>query len=463
MLRYYHHITLVFLLFIMTACSIPLIQKDGSDALLAAQEQLDSENYAFAKDAYMIALDSGRRDIRGQAYYGLSKINRQNEDYQSVIDNLEMATALVPEKYELKLAQAYHRYGDDEEKKDAKDIFLKYQDTSVDANLALAEMTDMQPYLTQAQDLLFLKLAMDTDGKDNLKLAQTYNIYDDPDFKLAEYYYRQSIAKGNADAAYELANMWRDNNLRENANADAFKLIKKAAGHDHQKSIKHIAKSYADDNDVVNATFWYGILVDNYDERVAHDYLAQTYLKNAKPNAAEFPSLPLQHYIDAQRTESEKSNLVLAIWNDQPNLIKGMSDKDVLKQADILEELFGQRQPNLDRDLNNFLARYNIVRPQKTTKASIKKEDKFSDILVEARGLMTEPDKQDNLTKAFTLYETAAKGGNVEAQYQLGLMYARGFGVEKNMVQARIWLEKAGNNGYPLALETLKSLSQDTN
>jgi len=463
MLRHCHYITTVFLLLALAACSIPLVQKDGSEALLAAQQQQDLKNYTFAKDAYMIALDSGRRDIRAQAYYGLSKIDRQNKDFQSSIDNLEMAAALIPEKYELKLAQAYYKYGDENNKNNAKELFLNYQDMNVNANLVLAEMSkDKTPYLKKARELLMARGVYDFDGENSLKLAQTYVVYDmTPDFKKAEYYYRQSIAKGNATAAYELAKMWQDNNLRDNTHMDALTLIKKAAGRNHQKSIKHIAQSYAEDHDIVNATFWYGVLADDYDERTAHDYLAQIYLKNAKPNATKFPSLPLNHYREANRQGSKKSNLVLAIWDNQKKLIKGMSDKDVLKQADILEDSFGQRQPHLKRDLNNFLARNNIVRPKNITTASIKREDKFSKTLAKARGLMTQPDNKDNLLNAFNLYKTAAEDGSAEAQYQLGLMYARGFGIEKNMEQAREWLEKAGNNGYPLALETLESLSQN--
>lgn len=49
--------------------------------------------------------------------------------------------------------------------------------------------------------------------------------------------------------------------------------------------------------------------------------------------------------------------------------------------------------------------------------------------------------------KAHATFLKEAHKGNPEAQYCLGLMLARGQGVDKNYPAARIWFEKAESNG----------------
>ncbi len=52
---------------------------------------------------------------------------------------------------------------------------------------------------------------------------------------------------------------------------------------------------------------------------------------------------------------------------------------------------------------------------------------------------------------AFEWFKKAAEAGEVEGQFQIGVFYARGYGVQKNLEKARYWLEKAKANGYDLA------------
>ena len=56
-----------------------------------------------------------------------------------------------------------------------------------------------------------------------------------------------------------------------------------------------------------------------------------------------------------------------------------------------------------------------------------------------------------NATKAAGLLRRAAEQGNRRAQYQLGLLYARGDGVRKDLTVARDWLRKAAMQGHPKA------------
>ena len=59
--------------------------------------------------------------------------------------------------------------------------------------------------------------------------------------------------------------------------------------------------------------------------------------------------------------------------------------------------------------------------------------------------------RKKKVTDAATLFQQAGEKGNRRAQYQLGLLYARGDGVQKNLVRARELLHKAAMQGHPKA------------
>lgn len=54
---------------------------------------------------------------------------------------------------------------------------------------------------------------------------------------------------------------------------------------------------------------------------------------------------------------------------------------------------------------------------------------------------------EQNQTQAAVWYEKAAWQGYMDAQYNLALMYASGRGVDKNLDRAMIWLAKAAKQG----------------
>lgn len=60
-----------------------------------------------------------------------------------------------------------------------------------------------------------------------------------------------------------------------------------------------------------------------------------------------------------------------------------------------------------------------------------------------------------NDTKAAELFEKAAGTGHRRAQLNIGILYFRGQGVTRDLVQARAWLEKAAANDDPYALYAL--------
>jgi len=59
--------------------------------------------------------------------------------------------------------------------------------------------------------------------------------------------------------------------------------------------------------------------------------------------------------------------------------------------------------------------------------------------------------RKKNMTDAASLFRQAGEQGNRQAQYQIGLLYARGDGVKKDFIKAREWLYKAAVQGHPKA------------
>ena len=49
---------------------------------------------------------------------------------------------------------------------------------------------------------------------------------------------------------------------------------------------------------------------------------------------------------------------------------------------------------------------------------------------------------------ALTIFEDLAKKGDIDAQYNLGLMYDNGYGVKQDYKKAFEWYEKAAKQGY---------------
>jgi TPR repeat protein len=61
--------------------------------------------------------------------------------------------------------------------------------------------------------------------------------------------------------------------------------------------------------------------------------------------------------------------------------------------------------------------------------------------------------KNGNLSSAASYFSAASEAGSSEAQYQLGLLYAEGRGVEKNYAQAVVLIQQAADAGHSLAIE----------
>ena len=56
-----------------------------------------------------------------------------------------------------------------------------------------------------------------------------------------------------------------------------------------------------------------------------------------------------------------------------------------------------------------------------------------------------------NYPTALRLFTASANAGNAEAQYQLGVMFARGHGVISNVPDAVSWFRRAAEQGHAAA------------
>ncbi|MCT7481583.1 tetratricopeptide repeat protein [Aliarcobacter cryaerophilus] len=62
---------------------------------------------------------------------------------------------------------------------------------------------------------------------------------------------------------------------------------------------------------------------------------------------------------------------------------------------------------------------------------------------------------------AFTIFEDLAKKGDVEAQFELGMMYANGEGVRQDFKIAKEWYGKACDGGNQNGCDNYKILNQE--
>jgi hypothetical protein len=62
-----------------------------------------------------------------------------------------------------------------------------------------------------------------------------------------------------------------------------------------------------------------------------------------------------------------------------------------------------------------------------------------------------------NLEAAAKHFQTAAQTGSSEAQYQLGMLYVQGTGVEENLENAKTLVQQAASQGHVLATKWLSA------
>jgi type IV secretory pathway VirB10-like protein len=67
--------------------------------------------------------------------------------------------------------------------------------------------------------------------------------------------------------------------------------------------------------------------------------------------------------------------------------------------------------------------------------------------------------RQETIRKTVEFQKKRAEDGSAAAQYDLGLRYLKGDGVEKDEKTGRKWIETSATNGYSLAIKKLEELT----
>ena len=70
----------------------------------------------------------------------------------------------------------------------------------------------------------------------------------------------------------------------------------------------------------------------------------------------------------------------------------------------------------------------------------------------------TDAEKAELLKKTIKSERKRAEGGSDAAQYDVGMRYFRGDGVEKNLEEARKWLEMSAKQGHETAAKRLEDV-----
>ena len=69
--------------------------------------------------------------------------------------------------------------------------------------------------------------------------------------------------------------------------------------------------------------------------------------------------------------------------------------------------------------------------------------------------------KRGDFATAFREWLTLAQDGNIEAQYNIGVMYSQGQGVSRDMASAALWWEKAALQGDKRGQNNIANLYRD--
>jgi TPR repeat protein len=70
---------------------------------------------------------------------------------------------------------------------------------------------------------------------------------------------------------------------------------------------------------------------------------------------------------------------------------------------------------------------------------------------------------RQSLVQATQWFRTAAECGHADAQYHLGMSYEKGEGLPQDMTQALKWYQKAANQGHVEAQEKIRRNNQERN
>ncbi len=517
-MKSYQFINAALLLGLLSACEYSLMDKDRSEFLIEGQRlYYNTQDYQRVREKYLQAYQSSDVNVKAYAAYELASLAEDYGRYDEQIAYLEKAFEYNHSGSQVRLGNAYLAHQPTPKNiTKAYHIFREYEDRSVDANLSLATLalrsnkTDAaRKHLVKAEDLLSSQ--EDADGQLALKMGRGYQVFPDKADK-ASLWYQNALTKRHPGAPAEYARfLMRDGDPSSASFKKGFALLDKEARGGNIGAIEGIAKVYRKSGQIDQAIAWYEKLeaYGDTDGRAALA-LAKLYEKKTpnqlNPQAKKWFDKSIgkgneqayalidkrkqQHQLrlakQAERAAKEAArkakklqkglqqpvSALLMTENGPPYkhdaTYRQVGHQKIYASARKNQRQYGNSKPALINQQLELAAHYGSAKAafdrakgasdNRTLatkwyeKAASLGHHKSMLYLARNYGL------NGNVKKSFIWYEKAAKAGNAEGQYQLGVHYARGQGVAKNIQQAKHWLNKAKGNGYKLALKTLQSI-----
>lgn len=492
MLSKYLPLGVIMLALWTSGCETALTYKPGASALQQGDQTLQTGNKDAASAAYRKALGSSFPDVRGQAAYNLAQIEKAKGNVAGYKYYLEIGSSAEHVPSKLQLATLYNQDGT----VSTPELAALYQSLAADsalANISLLRMSNeagdtanASKYAKAAEALLKSQIADNGDvtGDKSVMLAKLYTEFAPyfPNSADVEALYRDAIAKGNSKAAENLAKYWLQTGKRQaSTEQDVFALMIQAAEAGNPSAIKYVASAYEKgtgiQQDMAKAVYWYGKTPDGLKTGTSMNMAQSAMEQNPKAalpffqKAADQGSLEAMLMVDAIRGASKPA------YGDQYE----KQDKDILfKTVKKLDKKYGQKYPQLvqhqyvmaanagsgdaalqiSKDIEAGDAGKSVGTSQEWLEKAARLGSGKAMITLARRlkiGEGTPPDEK----AAFAWFKKSAEAGQAEGQYETGMAYARGTGVEKNAEKAKYWLGKAQTSGYNVSLDVLNAIPKN--
>ncbi len=185
----------------------------------------------------------------------------------------------------------------------------------------------------------------------------------------------------------------------------------------------------------------YAILSDT-DKRAKYDqWLNQLERQRMTDEAQRIRTIITQIYAESPVSTTEIPPAYLATLNKFRETIRSISHKLRLSSTRLLNKI---NVALWCKGVVGIVLAVTIlyVVDLKTTTDPANQE--VADILIKAKQLV----KESQVVKALPLYLQLAEQGNVDAQFQAGMIYAMGKGIVEDDKQAAVWLAKAAEQGH---------------
>lgn len=164
---------------------------------------------------------------------------------------------------------------------------------------------------------------------------------------------------------------------------------------------------------------------------------------------------------DFNLSEETDNEISIAANRHIPILAFRIADEDFdgLKEYYLTKSNWIEAFPEPEKQFGKLLNSVQILL-NKTERAPFapiisKSSDESLDYLNKAKELLSTNGKNKDITRATFLLRKAAKQGNGEAEYLLGMAYYEGLGVSQNWDDAKNWFAKSVEHGYPNAMYQL--------